>query len=62
VVGKGSKERRMPIPGGFLAEVWLTRSYIEVPGFPSVAEHVPLFGSARNLRVGVGRCFHTWDF
>jgi site-specific recombinase XerD len=55
VVGKGNKERQIPISGEFLDELLLYRSYIQVPGFPSVGEQVPLFGSARNFRIRVGR-------
>jgi integrase/recombinase XerD len=55
VIGKGNKERQIPISVEFLDELLLYRSYVQVSGLPSVGEQVPLFGSARNFRVRVGR-------
>jgi integrase/recombinase XerD len=55
VVGKGNKERQVPISAEFLAELTLFRTFLKLPALPVSNENTPLFGAVRNFRLKVGR-------
>ena len=55
VIGKGNRERQVPISAEFLAELISFRTFLKLAPLPTSGENIPLFGAARNFRSKVGR-------